>query len=583
MARSVLSLVISSFLLAGLTAADQPFYDDLDGYNREVLGMYPNQTFHSTDIIAPLFQVNTFEPGLVDSSGYIFLNGYYGGKGGPAIISSKDLSLVYANFTHDQTFDARAQVKGNEKYLTFFEGPRGGVCRVVDDAYNLKWTVTARGLGNTKADLHEFQLTDEGTGIMAIFQDIKFDLSPIGGRKDAMLGDGVFQEVDLETNNVLYVWRASSHFNLTDTYVPYNPDHHFMGGEGFDWFHINNIYKNKDKNYLVSSRALSMITLIDGESGDPIWILGGKKNMFKDLSDGKATNFRNQHHPRYVNGNMSQISFFDNHGLRSGICFPRGPIRYCSRGVVVELDYKAMTAKVLREFWHPQHVASQAEGSVQGLGNGNFMVGWGYNPSVTEHAPDGKVVMDFQRGAFPNLAGARANEKMTVYRAWKMDWVGRPVWGPDIAAASKGNTTANAIIYVSWNGNTEIDKWEVYASDDKDNINTNNRPMGKSSRNGFETEINLDGKIPPYAKAVALSRDNKIQGFTAVVDIRSGKLYGQSSSIWNSTSRGSSEYNDQYGDSKDDGDDQTDASGRLGTSFGLILSAITATFLGQEL
>lgn len=241
MSLSFLSLLAAFVLYTGLTSADEPFFTDLGAFNQGIFGQYPNQTFHSTDIIAPRFQVTTFEPDLVNDSGYIFLTVAYDGASGPAIFSSKDLSLVYADINYQRSFDARAQVLKNNKYLTFVEG---GYCHVFDDSYQQKWTVTAQDLGKTtKADMHEFQFTDAGTAIMSIYQDIKYDLTAIKGPNNGMLSDGIFQEVDLETNNVLFVWRASSHFNLTDSYVAYAPDENFMGGEGFDWFHINSIYK----------------------------------------------------------------------------------------------------------------------------------------------------------------------------------------------------------------------------------------------------------------------------------------------------------------------------------------------------
>ena len=241
MSRWVLFSVIAFVLCICLASADQPFYTDLNAFNQGVFSQFPNQTFHSTNIIAPRFQVNTFDPNLVEDSSYIFLTVAYNGGGGPAIFSSKDLSLVYADINYQRSYDARAQVRKTNKYLTFIEG---GFCHVFDDSYQKKWSVTAQDLSRTtNADMHEFQFTDSGTAIMSIYQDIKYDLTAIKGPNNGMLSDGVFQEVDLDTNNVLFVWRASSHFNLTDSYIAYDPKETFMGGEGFDWFHINSIYK----------------------------------------------------------------------------------------------------------------------------------------------------------------------------------------------------------------------------------------------------------------------------------------------------------------------------------------------------
>ncbi|KAF7542553.1 hypothetical protein G7Z17_g11480 [Cylindrodendrum hubeiense] len=448
-------LVTASLMGAGLVSADKPFSNDLNGFNQRLLGRFPNQTFRSTDIVAPLFQVNTFDPDLVDEAGYIFLTVEFAGTSGPAIFSSKDLSLVYADLKYSRSFDARAQDRDGAIYLTFIEN---GDCHVFDGSYQKQFSVTAKGLGRTtRADLHEFQFTGQGTAIMSVYQDIKYNMTTLGGEDDGLLTDAIFEEVELENNQVLNLWRASNHFNLSDTYVRYGPDKGFMGSDGFDWFHINSIYKSKYGDYLISSRALSMIALLDGETGTPKWVLGGKHNQFKDLSGGNATKFANQHNARFVQRNESRISFFDNHVLTTGPCNHRN----CSRGVVVELDYDAMTVQLIEEFYHPQQVSSGSEGSVQALRNGNFLVGWGLNPGFTEHLPNGTVVMDVQRGALPNVAGVEPDVNMTVYRAWKMNWVGRPQWGPDIASVSQHNMTANATIYVSWNGNTDIDRWEV--------------------------------------------------------------------------------------------------------------------------
>jgi hypothetical protein len=132
----------------------------------------------------------------------------------------------------------------------------------------------------------------------------------------------------------------------------------------------------------------------------------------------------------------------------------------CSRGVVVELDYHQMTVRLLHEFYHPQKISSGSGGSVQGLDNGNFLVGWGANPGITEHTTNGTVVMDIQRGSIPHIFENNPDADMSVYRAWKMDWIGRPPWGPSIASAP-GEDVSNSTVYVSWNGDTQVHRWEV--------------------------------------------------------------------------------------------------------------------------
>ncbi|KAL6363740.1 hypothetical protein LRP88_03162 [Fusarium phalaenopsidis] len=485
--RSSLPSATALALLSTFVSADKPLIGDLEAYNRGYLGEFPSQTFQSSDIVAPLFQVNTFDPNLIDNSGYIFLTLEYRGKGGPAIFSSKDLSLVYADLKYQRAFDARAQERQGFQYLTFIEG---GFCHIFDNTYQKKWTVTVDGLGGTEADIHEFQFTTTGTAIMSVYQDVRFNLTVLGGAMDGWLSDSVFQEVELETNRV------------TNT---------------------------KDGHYLVSSRALSAIALLRAEDLNPRWILGGKRNQFKDLSNGNATNIAHQYNARFVQGNESRLSFFDNQVRETGTCSQGN----CSRGVVVELDYEEMTVKLLHEFYHPQGISSGSGGSVQGLDNGNFLVGWGANPGITEHLANGTMAMDIQRGVMPHDHEDQLDMDMSVYRAWKMDWDGRPPWGPSIASVSPGNVTTDATIYLSWNGDTKVARWEVYAGEDEKNVTTSRKVIGNSTRTGFETEILLERFAhPKFARAAALDKDGEVLGLTATVDIASGEIHGNSSSIW---------------------------------------------------
>ncbi|KAJ9417206.1 ASST-domain-containing protein [Fusarium oxysporum] len=513
--------------LATLSLADDAPVNDLKAYNKGFLGQFPSQEFKSSDVVAPVFQISTFNPNLVDDSGFLFLTMEHGDKSGPAIFSSKDLSLVYADISYAKTFDARAQVKSGGKYLTFIEGGR---CHAFDANYQKKWTVEIENLGPTQGSIHEFEITTQGgTALMTAVQDVRYNLTALGGEMDGWLSDSIFQEVELETNRVTNVWRSFTHVNLTDTMVKYSPKKTFMHGDGFDWFHIDSVSKTSKGHYLVSSRSLSAIILLQADSLNPRWVLGGKRNQFKDLSGGNATNFANQYDAKFVQGNESQISFFDNQATTSGSCSGEN----CSRGVVVELDYEEMTVRLLHEFYHPQEISSGSGGSVQGLDNGNFLIGWGANPAITEHTSNGTVVMDIQRGVIPHETNGDPDLDISVYRAWKMEWIGRPPWGPSIASALPGNEATNATIYVSWNGDTQVDQWEVYVGEDDKNATSSPRLIANSSRFGFETEILLETlPLPRSARAVGVSKSGKILGSTATVDLASGELHGNSSSTW---------------------------------------------------
>ena len=136
----------------------------------------------------------------------------------------------------------------------------------------------------------------------------------------------------------------------------------------------------------MNSRLLHLITLIDGTTGEPIWQFGGHFNQFADESNGQATNFAWEHDVRFSYDNGSEITLLDNHQLATNANCTAN----CSRGMVIELEYSPQTARLKHEFYHPNHVQSGAEGSVQPLPNGNYFVGWGQNPTFTEHQPNGQ-------------------------------------------------------------------------------------------------------------------------------------------------------------------------------------------------
>ena len=239
----MLSFLVSKIviaLLAALSFADVAPISDLEAYNNGFIGQFPFQTFKSSDAVAPVFQINTFEPNHVDASEFLFLTIEHGDKSGPAIFSSKDLSLVYADVRYNATFDARAQVRNGGKYLTFIESGR---CHAFNANYQKRWTVSIRGLGATDANIHDCEFTTQGNALITAYQDIRYNLTALGGEMDGWLSDSIFQEVDLETDRVFSVWRSYTHVNLTDTMVKYNPTTTFMGGHGFDWFHIDSVSK----------------------------------------------------------------------------------------------------------------------------------------------------------------------------------------------------------------------------------------------------------------------------------------------------------------------------------------------------
>ncbi|PTB46110.1 hypothetical protein M441DRAFT_444663 [Trichoderma asperellum CBS 433.97] len=445
-------------------------------------GGFPSQTFRSSAIVAPIFFVNKWEKDQVDDAPFVFLGTVYGEwKAGPMIFDARDMSLIYADQRYENTYTSNVHIINGSRYFAFWEGghTRGhanGNCLFFDEDYNLRYTVTAQGLGDAEADMHELSVTKDDSVIFSTYFNIPYDCSSVGGPDNALLMDSGFQEVDAATNRV-----------LTD-----------------------------DGNYLVSSRHLSLLTLVDGKDGHPIWILGGRKNQFTDLSNGEATNIGWQHDARILPSNSTgetHITLFDNHGEYSGVCQEKCQ----TRALHIAIDPVALTARVVSQFFHPENIDSGAMGGYQTLDSGNVMTGWGHNPGFVEYKSDGMPVMDIQRG----IIGGEVLADMFAYRVNKGDWTGRPPWPPTVVADAPNGNTLEATIYVSWNGATDVASWAIFASDDHRTISNYTNLIAESPRQGFETIISLASEdiSRRYLAAAAVSASGDVLSSTIVIDL----------------------------------------------------------------
>lgn len=417
-------------------------------------GPKPNQSYHSTDLISPLFFINVFEKDRIDDSPHILISpAVPGQRRTPMVFDARDLSLVYANPELGGSNPQLQEVNGKETFTFWIgedmKGWGSGSGVSMDGNFQVVHNVTTVDLG-TGADNHEFQLTHDGGAMLNNYHTIRHDLRPAGGPEDGILQDCSFQEVDLETNEVRFTWHGSDHFDVSESFANF-----YQTEVGWDWFHMNSLFKTLDGHYLISARHLRMIALINGTDGSPIWQVGGKNNSFKDLSDGRATNIGFQHHARFIDPSFTladsktQISLFDNQGMYPVPSLP-GCEGVCSRGLRLELDLDAMTARVVREYPHPDGVLAWAQGGHHTLPSGHSLINWGTVPGITEYDANGEVVMDVLFGPWTE----EGDHGVTSYRIYKTTWVAQPPWNPDVALV-------DGYLYVSWNGATEVVSWSM--------------------------------------------------------------------------------------------------------------------------
>lgn len=441
-------------------AADVMVTDDVTSFNQlaDDSDGFPRQTFRSSPVVAPVLHVNAWNKSLTDDGLHLFIGNNMNPVGhgaGPMIFSAADLSLVYADQSWGNNYHSEPQTIGGEPHLTFWASEDGDVCVVMDSAYKVRYRVYA--VEPHRNDMHDLHITDEGTAVFTTHRPLQFDCSRWGGPADCTIQDTGFQEVDLETGEALFSWFAADHWDPDDSHARFEPDDFGLDADRngrYDLSHNNGARKTADGHYLVSSRHYWHVQLVNGSSGEPVWTFGGNRNDFRDLSDGRATNIAWQHNPRLFHNDgdpdhVVQLSLFDNHAESQGDC---GDDCH-ARGLHVELDTRAMTARLVREYPHPDRLDALAMGGMQIIpGSGNALAGWGWTPSIVEYSPDGEVALDIQKG---RVGGGRQSD-MFAYRAFKAPWSGRPTWPPSMALDKD-----EGAVYVSWNGATDVAAWRV--------------------------------------------------------------------------------------------------------------------------
>src|SRR5215208_2092749 len=203
--------------------------------------------------------------------------------------------------------DLKVQSYRGNSVLTWMDGVNEYV--IFDHSYREIARLSAAN--GRDGDHHEFLITPQDTALIPIYNPVPWDLSSIGGLKNDRVWQGMVQELDIESGEVLFEWHSLDHVGLDESYATVSQD----GSPGFDYFHLNSIDVDHDNNLLVSAREPFAVYKIDCNSGEIIWRLGGKKS---DFSMGPGSRFSFQHDARRLPDGT--ISIFDNgntvfHGL----------------------------------------------------------------------------------------------------------------------------------------------------------------------------------------------------------------------------------------------------------------------------
>ena len=400
---------------------------------------------------------------------------------------------------------------------------RGHVVLVDERLRTVKEIQSQAGL--MPADQHELNVVEGGRSvIMTVFQAIRYDLSPFGlSEGEGWVLDCLFQEIDVETDELLYQWSALDHVPLTlSSILPNSTD---ISGDGlgpkknrpgspWDYFHMNSVDKNHQGDYLVSSRHCSAVFKVSGRTGSIVWQLGGPASDFTFES---GLNFTFQHHARFLqeNATITVISLLDN----ASNDFNQSSSH--SSGLILRLDHITWTVSLLQRFLPSPTSISDSQGSMQVLEkadwqNSNVFIGWGSQPRVSEYLANGTIVQD---------AFFAAADTSLSYRAFKLDFKTDPDDSPVVYAYAH-NTSAQTVLYVSWNGATEVAYWRIIVS--------NTSEFHESTiidvvlKRGFETICTIQ-TFYPYVVAEALdSRKQPLKSSSVVATFVPGAKLAES-------------------------------------------------------
>src|ERR687898_678962 len=424
--------------------------------------------------------------------GYVFIAPKNGpGEAGPGqdgcVILDNAGQPVWLRLLQNEGIDVmafRAQAYKGETVLTWWEGLHTGYGQgeyvIFDHSYH---EIARFGAANGyEGDHHEFLITPEDTALITIYSKVPMDLSGVGGPVEGVVLDGIAQEIDIESGEVLFEWHSLEHVGLEESL--YEPPSDLEAA--FDYFHINSIDPMPGGYLLISARRTCAVYKVDRKTGEVVWRLGGEQSDF-DMGYGTRTDW--QHDARRHSDGT--ITIFDNGGVQKDVK---------SRGNVVVVDENDMSATLVGEYTHPDKILAATQGNLQVLPNGNVFVGWGSEPFYSEFGPDGKLLYD---ASFPS--------QVESYRAFRFPWKGQPEDRPAVVA--EAGPDDRVTIYVSWNGATEVDTWQVLAGGDPDKL----EPAGSAPRKGFETAVTLYTS-EPYVAVEAKDGSGRVLGTSKAVE-----------------------------------------------------------------
>ena len=399
-----------------------------------------------------------------------------------------------------------------------------GIIQILDDTYqsiyNVSLTAEAERFKTildidpsqlvSYLDIHEARITAQDTILVTVYNVTQYDLSSIGGPEDGWVTDSLFYELDIKTNEVLFRWSALDHVDqipISDV-LQFYPLANYGKNQSlpYGYFHINSVDKFEDGSYLINSRFYCSMFKISS-NGTVEWTLQvciklpswsfslGPKPQYYCIGPCRVNNMQGQdggdfqldrdisfcyQHDARIHRESAksvQISLFnnDNSDVSYGI--------KQTTGIFMTLNTETMTASLDKELIDPSDtIYSASQGNTQLLEDGHIIMSYGSTPKIREYSSDGSPVMTAQFGS--------GDGEVFSYRAYRLPWVGRPKTPPSVFAC-KDKASDETLVYMSWNGATEHQCWDVFAGNSSSRLSL----ATQKEKTGFETMTKITGQF----------------------------------------------------------------------------------------
>lgn len=170
----------------------------------------------------------------------------------PEVLRSEPVLAYWEGFNSNQGYGFGSIKILNSSYQEIYDVAISG------EEHNF---VTGFGPMSSYIDLHENHITEEGTILVTAVNVTRADMSSVGGPKNGWVRDGLFYEIDIQSNDIIFRWSTLEYLSdipMTNAEVPLAGKGHSMS-DPWDYAHLNSVAKYGE-NYLVSSRHTCSIS-----------------------------------------------------------------------------------------------------------------------------------------------------------------------------------------------------------------------------------------------------------------------------------------------------------------------------------